>query len=274
MKPPSNVSPASSSHLAFALLWLPRDRREDAMAFYRFCREVDDLADEPGLAPGDRRVGLDGWLARIRDGADPAIERLIERYEVPRSLLAEIVHGCAMDVEPRRFGTVADLEAYCWKVACAVGLISIRIFGCRSPESESYAVHLGYALQWTNILRDVGEDAGAGRVYLPLEDLARFGVTEREILDGAPGPGFLPLMAHEASRARARFAAAVAPAVDRRALLAPEIMRALYLKILLRLERRRFPVFGERIRLSRSEKLVTALAVAARIRFFSASNRT
>lgn len=237
------------------------------MAFYRFCRTVDDIADEPGPTPRDRRLALDEWLRRIADAADPTLERLIGRYGIPRDLLAEIVRGCAMDVEPARFATVADLEAYCWKVACAVGLVSIRIFGCRSADSETYAVHLGYALQWTNILRDVGEDAAIGRIYLPLEDLARFGVSESEILEARPGLGFLPLMAHEASRARARFAAAVPPLPDRRALLAPEIMRALYLKILARLERRRFPVFTERTRLSRVAKLATAFAVVARTRW-------
>ncbi len=264
MKAPGTVTPAGSSHLAFALLWLPRDRREDALAFYRFCREVDDIADEPGPTRDERRRRLDEWLVALGKNPPPDLARLIERYGVDPYHLEEIVRGCAMDIDPQRFATMHELEGYCWRVACAVGLVSIRIFGCRDPASETYAVHLGHALQLTNILRDVGEDAANGRLYLPLEDLARHHVTGTEILEARPGPGFLPLLEQIAGRARTRFAAAVVPAPDARALLAPEIMRALYLKILHRLECRHFPVFQERLRLSRRQKLFTALTVAAR----------
>ncbi|MBV5276766.1 squalene/phytoene synthase family protein, partial [bacterium] len=148
------ASQASTSNLAIALLWLPRPRRTDAMLFYRFCRTIDDIADEPGRSVQEKQDRLAAWLETVESGLHPEIERLLARYAIDRSLLAAIVCGCASDILPQRFQTLADLEKYCWRVACAVGLASIKIFGCRDPLSESYAVHLGHALQLTNILRD------------------------------------------------------------------------------------------------------------------------
>ena len=255
---------ARKSHLAFALWWLPRERRRDAMIFFRFCRAVDDIADEPGRGEEEKRRLLQEWL----DGMDalPAeLDAVVERHGIERNLLAEIVRGCAMDIRPARFETFAELEKYCWRVACAVGLAAIRIFGCKDPVSSAYAENLGHALQLTNILRDVGEDAGAGRLYLPLEDLRRFGVSKEDLLRGKPGAGFRELMRFEAGRARGRFLAAIPPASDKAALLAPEIMKAIYLRILARLERQEFPVFERRIRIGRSEKILTALGVWSRL---------
>jgi phytoene synthase len=186
------------------------------------------------------------------------LERLIERHGVDRGLIFEILDGCASDARGVRFQTISELEAYCWKVACAVGLVSTRIFGCRDEACEIYAIHLGHALQLTNILRDVGEDARRGRIYLPMEDLSRFGVAEREILEHRPGAGFQRLMAFEAGRARTRFAAAVAPTKDFEALRPARVMARVYRTLLDKLERRRFPVFGSRVSLGRLEKAMAA----------------
>ncbi len=258
------LAPASSakkSHLAFALLWLPAGRRRDALVFFRFCRAVDDLADEPGRTVDEKHRLLREWLDAIEKGSMPGeIEEVVARYGIERHLLAEIVRGCTMDVTPARYETLADLEKYCWRVACAVGLVSIRIFGCKNPASIAYAENLGQALQMTNILRDVGEDAANGRIYLPLADIRRFGLTEEKILQRHDSAGFQALMRFEAGRARKRFGAAVPPRSDERALLAPEIMRAIYLRILTKLEKMNFPVFERRIRLGRFEKTYTALA--------------
>ena len=264
----TELAPAASaekSHLAFALRWLPPKRRRDALVFFRFCRAVDDTADEPGHTAEEKERLLQEWLDAVAGETLPAeLEDVVARHGINRNLLAEIVRGCAMDVRPGRFETMADLEKYCWRVACAVGLVSIRIFGCRDPLSNAYAENLGQALQLTNILRDVGEDAAAGRIYLPLSDLGRFGVTDADLLAGKRPAGFVELMLFEAGRARARFHAAIPPAADRRALLAPEIMKAIYLRILSKLEKQGFPVFERRIRLGRLEKLIIAFAVWAR----------
>jgi len=252
-----------SSNLAFALYFLPKKRRQDAMLFYRFCRAIDDIADDETLDSGDRERRLEDWRSAIEQRRHVDLELLLERYSLERNLLLEILQGCASDIPLRRFATITDLEAYCWQVACVPGLVSIRIFGCESPQSEAYAMHLGHALQLTNILRDVGEDARRGRIYLPLEDLARFGLTEREILDAKPGPEFQRLMRFEAGRAATRFAAAVPPGEDFKALLAARAMARVYRHILSKLELERFPVFHRRISLGYFEKAASASAALA-----------
>ena len=167
---------------------------------------------------------MEEWKVAIEERRQDDLERLIEKYSIERNHLLEILRGCASDIHPRRFATISDLEDYCWQVACMPGLVSIRIFGCRSPQSETYAIHLGHALQLTNILRDVGEDARQGRIYLPLEDLARFGVTESEILNAKAGAEFRRLMKFEADRAATRYAAASPPREDFKALVAARTM--------------------------------------------------
>ncbi|MEI6280076.1 MAG: squalene/phytoene synthase family protein [Verrucomicrobiae bacterium] len=268
------LAPAASarkSHLAFALIWLPKNRRRDALVFFRFCRTADDIADEPGRTADEKRRLLDEWLEAIAaDRLPDELADVVRRNGIERMLLAEIVRGCAMDIRPARYQSFGDLEKYCWRVACAVGLVSIRIFGCTDPRSTGYAENLGHALQLTNILRDVGEDAAMGRIYLPLDDLARFGIGEREILEGRPGKRFPDLMRFEAARARARFHAALPPAPDARALLPAEIMKAIYARILTRMEKA--PAFDRRLRLGQLEKLAVALRVCLRGRTWFSEN--
>lgn len=233
------------------------------MLFYRFCRAVDDIADSDTLSPSERERRLAEWNLTIEERRHEDLERLLETHSIERSLLLEILRGCASDIPLRRFATIADIEAYCWRVACAPGLVSIRIFGCRNPQTETYAIHLGHALQLTNILRDVGEDARQGRIYLPLEDLARFDVSEDEILGGRPGAGFGRLMAFEARRAATRYAAAVPTTEDFKALLPARAMARIYRRLLHKLEQKRFPVFGPRISMGLLEKTACAAAALA-----------
>ena len=255
-----------NSNLAFALFFLPRERRKDAMLFYRFCRAVDDIADDETLEASERKRRLEVWNRMIEEQSHDDLERLLETHAIERSLMLEILRGCASDIQRQRFQTIADLEAYCWQVACAPGLVSLRIFGCKSPKSEKYAIHLGHALQLTNILRDVGEDARQGRIYLPLEDLARFGVSENEILAAKSGGDFQRLMAFESGRAATRYAAAVPPAEDFKALLPARAMARVYRRILRKLEHERFPAFRRRVALGRFEKAAcAAMALAERV---------
>lgn len=262
MTPPLALAPASgakASNLAFALGCLPRDRREDALVFYAFCREIDDIADEPIRTAEEKQALLDRWRAAVegRESLPSTFESLIHRRDLDRGLLREIIEGVASDIEPRRFSTYADLQTYCWRVASAVGLVSIRIFGTRQPSSQTYAEQLGYALQITNILRDVGEDARLGRIYLPLEDCERFGVSEPGLLAGTPDGDFGGLMKFEAGRAREHFAAARSAfhPQDAAALAPAEMMRRMYEMILDRMEQDSFRVFSRRYRLTKLEKL-------------------
>jgi 15-cis-phytoene synthase len=247
---------AKKSNLAFALACLPSDRRSDALLFYDFCRTVDDIADDPVRPPSEKRVLLDQWKTASPNELPSAFAGMVARRALDPALLREIILGVEMDIEPRRYETRAELRGYCWRVACAVGLVSIDIFGCRDPGSKTYAEFLGQALQLTNILRDVGEDASLGRIYLPLEDLRRFSVSEKSLLAGKPDGNFFGLMSFEADRAREDFLGArqSLPAGDRRALGSARIMQISYEKILARMTAGGFRVFERRYRLSRWEK--------------------
>lgn len=247
---------AKKSSLAFALASLPVDRRRDALLFYDFCRTVDDIADDPDRPAAEKRSLLDQWKSASPGELPPEFADLVQRRSLDPALWREIILGVEMDIAPRRFETMEELRAYCWRVACAVGLVSIEIFGCRDPGSKVYAEHLGQALQLTNILRDVKEDAALGRIYIPREDLRRFGVSEDSLLAGRPSGDFFGLMDFEAQRAREEFCHArqMLPWADRQALGPARIMQASYERILARMVAGRFHVFENRYRLAAWEK--------------------
>ena len=269
----------SRSNFYYAFLTLPAEKRRGIYALYSFCRAVDDCVDEED---GGGAAGLDAWLDEIdRCYSDRSpstvlgreLAETVERFPIPRSALEDIVAGCRMDLTDSRYETFADLRVYCERVASAVGLASIEIFGYRSPETRDYAVDLGLALQLTNILRDVAVDARRGRLYLPLEDLARFGVGEGEIFAAAVEPGASRgpeigrLLAFQAERARGHYEAAAErlPSGDRHSMLAAEIMGAIYRCLLEDLAKRGHPIGGERVRLGSARKAWVALGTVARV---------
>ena len=260
----SQITRRANSNLAFALRILPRHRREDMVVFYAFCRTLDDLADDPGVPDDRRRAMLDGWRDGLLTGFDQPdtlqqqVLALRERRAIPTELLTAIIDGCRMDLQPQRFQSWDDLSEYVWQVACAVGLVSIRLFGCVDPGAERYAVALGRALQLTNILRDIREDHdNGGRIYLPLEDLARFHYTPQDLAERVHDERFVRLMAFEAERAERLFrdAAEALPAADRRALAPARIMAEIYHQLLDRMRRDGFRVLEKRYRISRVRKL-------------------
>ena len=264
MSAASDITRRAKSNLAFALNILPKERRDDMVVFYAFCRSMDDLADAPGLPLEQREAALQAWKTGLCGGfAAPdefqqEVLALRERHQLPTPLLVAIIDGCLMDLRPQRFQTWDDLTTYIWQVAGAVGLVSIRLFGCSDPASEHYAVTLGQALQLTNILRDISEDlANGARIYLPLADLARFGYTEADLLGRVCDERFLALMAHEAERADGLFreAAACLPAADRAALLPARLMGEIYQVLLHQMRDGGFRVFETRYRVSKARKL-------------------
>lgn len=264
MSAASQITGKAKSNLAFALKILPRERRDDMVIFYAFCRTMDDLADDPGLATEERGRLLDFWENGLTTGFETPDEfqreviSLRDRRQIPNELLVAIIHGCKRDLQPQRFATWADLSGYSWQVACAVGLVSIRIFGCEDGGSERYAVALGHALQLTNILRDIAEDLeNGGRIYLPLEDLARFHYTSEDLSGRVTDERFLALMAYEDARAEGFFqeAAAALPARDRAALAPARIMGEIYHTLLEKMRDDGFQVFKKRYRLSKFHKL-------------------
>ena len=260
----SQITQRAKSNLAIALRLLPPDRRADMVVFYAMCRTLDDLADDPSRPLTERERALEEWKNGFLHGfASPAplqrqVLEMCDRRDIPNTLLAAIADGCMMDLHPQKFQTWEELSEYIWKVACAVGLVSIRVFGCRERKSEDYAVALGRALQLTNILRDVREDfENGGRVYLPQEDLERFGYRAEDLAAMVHDDRFSALMEFEAGRAEGYFreAASVMPAGDRRALAPARMMAEIYGCLLGGMKRDGFRVFEKRYRVSSFRKL-------------------
>lgn len=264
MSDAAEITRQAKSNLAFALKILPKDRRDDAVIFYAFCRVIDDLADDLTVPVEDREEGLKAWHEGLENGFPDAdrlqkdVLAMQKRREIPTELLVAIIDGCRMDLRPQRFETWDDLSGYTWKVACAVGLVAMRIFGGEVPSCEKYAVALGHALQITNILRDVQEDFENGeRIYLPMADLKKFGYTEADLAGKVTNESFLELMSFEAKRADGfyREAKESLQDVDRKAMVAAEIMREIYHALLGKMRRDGFRVHEKRYSLSKARKM-------------------
>jgi 15-cis-phytoene synthase len=259
-----NIARRSGSNLALAFFCLPKEKRRDISTFYAFCRHVDDIADDPGLPTDERRAQLESWRSWIRrpSAEEPdfagEIRQLIKKYSLKVLHFEDILNGVEMDLQQVRFRTFAELSEYCYRVASAVGLISIEIFGYKNVRCRDYAYYLGLALQLTNIIRDVGSDlANGGRIYLPLDEMAKFNYSEEELTQRKYDDRFVALMKFQAERAHAYFQRATdsLPAEDHRSMKAAELMRAVYFRLLTRIENDHFRVFQKKYRLSRPEKL-------------------
>ena len=252
----------------YSFLVLPAGRRQAIEAVWDFCRAVDDAVDEPSPdLPSRDAVGF--WraeLARCFDGGTPqtpqgrGLQPFVTKLDLPRQAFEDVIDGVAMDLDTSRYRTFDELFEYCRRVASAVGLICIRVFGCRSPQAADYALNLGVALQLTNILRDIPDDLARGRVYLPLDDLAAHGCTVEDLAAGVVNDRVRKLLAFECARAHDFYRRAVSarPEEDRSRLAAAEIMRAVYFATLRRIERRGYDVFHGRIRLRRPAQLLIA----------------
>ncbi len=259
----AQITRRSRSSFYYAFILLPPERRRALHAVYAFCRFIDDIADdeairEPALLLRRWREELDRVYAGVPTRAlSRALADSARRFTIPRDLFVEIIAGVEMDLSRKRYRTFEELRPYCYRVASALGLICIEIFGYRNQSAKLYAENLGLALQLTNIIRDVGEDAARGRIYLPLEDLARFNVSEDEILGGVYSPNFVRLMDFEAKRARELYAkaqSALAPE-DRATLLTAEAMRLIYAALLERIVKSNYRVLDRRHSLSAPRKL-------------------
>jgi phytoene synthase len=256
------ITRQSKSNLALAFVSLGPERKRDITIFYAFCRVVDDIADSTELSIVEKRERLTDWRQMLGASApdEPLLARdvrqLMAKYSLPPGMLEEIIAGVEMDLSIVRYPTFEELRVYCYRVASAVGLVSIEIFGYRNPRCREYAIDLGLALQMTNIIRDVWKDFQAGRIYLPQEDLVRFHYSEADLAKRQYNEQFIQLMQFQASRAREFFsrAAAELPPEDRRAMAPAEIMRSIYRALLRRIELDNFRVFEKEYRLSKLEK--------------------
>jgi 15-cis-phytoene synthase len=272
---------ARDTSFYYAFLMLPPAKRNAIVAVWDVCRAIDDAVDE--VAPvGEWPLGaaarakahgeLAEWRAEIARCFDSTLgvphtrqgrtlKPFVGAFSLPQQPFEDVIDGVAMDLDRDRYETFDELLEYCRRVASAVGLVCIEIFGCREPAARHYATDLGIALQLTNIIRDVGVDLARGRVYLPQQDLRRYGCTEAALRAGAVTEPVRTLLAFEVRRAREYFkrAATALPRGDARRLVAAEIMSAIYQDILRRIERNRYDVFSQVIRVPRPARALVAI---------------
>jgi phytoene synthase len=279
------ITRSTAKNFYYAFLVLPKHKRQALCAVYAFMRRCDDIADDMGLAREERRRQLAAWLDalhRAQSGQptdDPVLLALTDaqrRYEIPLALLDQLAHGTAMDIEEDlmasrseralappsgevvlRYRSFEDLYLYCYKVASVVGLVCIRIFGYRDPVAETLAERCGLAFQLTNIIRDVKEDVMMQRIYLPEEDFARFGISPYELFAVTDPARFRPLLEMEADRAREYYTAAdeLIPLISEDSQPALWVLVTIYRRLLEKIAKRKFDVFGGKIRLTTREKL-------------------
>ncbi|HEX9154107.1 MAG TPA: presqualene diphosphate synthase HpnD [Nitrospira sp.] len=274
-----DLTKKSGSNFFYSFLFLPKARRDAMYTIYAFCKAVDSAVDEP---PPDSnpKEELRRWRAELDAvyAGTPtwpitiSLAHHARELSIPKAYFEELIKGVEMDLLITRYKTFDELSVYCYRVASIVGLICLHVFGPTSPHAQDYAVDLGMAFQLTNILRDLGADAEQGRIYLPQEDLARFSCTESDLLQRKDSPQLQDLLHFEADRARRFYTKAQAaleslPGSDQRALTVAEIMRAVYSRILKRIELPGHQIFGPRARLSTSHRLAVAAGVWLRSRF-------
>ena len=258
------IAKTHAKNFYYAFRTLPSAKRRAIYAVYAFCRYCDDAADE-NLPPDEKRRLLEQTRNRLRDQSlssqDPvfvALENVIRDFGIPRRYFEDVIRGVETDLEVSRFQTFDDLRDYCYLVASTVGLICIEIFGYDDPVASEYAVDFGIAMQLTNIMRDVKEDAERDRIYLPLDDIDRFGYSEQDLMNGRNNDNFRSLMDFEAARARRYFdsGARLFPLLSRESRACAAVLHQLYSRILDRMESSGYDVFERRIGLSAGEKLL------------------
>jgi phytoene synthase len=279
MEQSRNITRKSASNLALAFVLLPRPKRDAMSALYAFCREVDDVADNEETPVEQRREQLAQWREDIRRACENGrpefvvnqeLQPVIAQYKLPFAHFDDLIRGCEMDLDTKRYETFDDLEKYCYRVASVVGLLSIEIFGYTDNACRDYAVYLGKALQLTNILRDVKTDAERGRIYLPNSELKKFNVSADEIFRGEYSGNYFALAETVAQRARHfyQLARKTLPSADRKSMVAAELMGAVYWRLLQKLEREKFDVFGPRpTRLNKAQKISLILRAWFRFNF-------
>jgi 15-cis-phytoene synthase len=255
------VARKRAKNFYFSFVLLPRQQRDAMCAIYAFMRYCDDLSDEPGAS----REPLERWRCALVDAlggkfdtypAWPAFYDTVQRYRIPHEYFFQMIEGVMSDLEPRRFASFDELYRYCYQVASVVGLSTIHVFGFDSAGALPLAEKCGVAFQLTNILRDIGEDAARGRIYLPAEDLKRFGVSPADLEGNPRTPEFLQLMQFEAGRARSYYneSQPLVDMVHKRSRPGLRALIGIYSRLLDRIQERNFDVFSQRVSLSAAEK--------------------
>lgn len=272
---PGKLVRATGSNFYYSFLLLPKNKRKAIQDVYAFCRLLDDIVDEDHSGR-DPYAELQYWRDEVEacyqgNPASEFGERLlesVEEFELPKQPFLDLIDGMEMDLKWHSYQTFADLREYCYRAASTVGLICIEIFGYESARTREYAVNLGLALQLTNVLRDLREDIARGRIYIPLEDLERFGYTENDLRANRYNAPFIELMKFEYNRARTYFdkAAASLPEQDRASMFAAEIMGTIYKALLDQMPAVQFDVYRNRLTVTKMRRMKIALGIWARSR--------
>ncbi|MFQ5860782.1 MAG: presqualene diphosphate synthase HpnD [Dehalococcoidia bacterium] len=258
------ITRAEAKNFYYAFITLPANKRRAIYASYAFCRLCDDATDDvlPLQEKLQRLRETEEQLQLAYQGQPPgplftALAHAASQYHIPQEYFQEVLRGVEMDLTVTRYRTFEELRTYCYRVASAVGLICLEVFGYRDPEAKEHAVDLGLAMQLTNILRDVREDLERDRIYLPQEEMEQFGYSEEELRQGVVNQAFLELMHFQAQRARRYFDSGLRclPFLSWRARACPAVLGGIYQRILDRLEASQFNVFDGRLSLSSREKL-------------------
>eukprot|EP01107_Rhizomastix_libera_P004621 TRINITY_DN17672_c0_g1_i1.p1 TRINITY_DN17672_c0_g1~~TRINITY_DN17672_c0_g1_i1.p1 ORF type:complete len:271 (+),score=-26.25 TRINITY_DN17672_c0_g1_i1:169-981(+) len=252
---------------------LPRDERNAITSVYAFCSYIDDIVDSnpdnTDTLVQNKLKRLKWWESEIEKVYSGTVESpllapfvaMVDRFAIPKQYFLTLIDGCRRDLFQNRYETFEDLKSYCYAVASVVGLICIEIFGYKYEETKSYAINLGYALQLTNIIRDVKIDKDRGYIYLPKEDMERFGYSEADLKNEVYNENFVELMRFEAKRAREYYhkARQALRPDERPTIVAAEIMDAIYYRLLEKIELKEFNIFAGKIKVSKIHKILTAV---------------
>ena len=262
------ITRREAKNFYYAFLTLPQERRRAIYVAYAFCRYCDDAVDT-AESVDQKMATLESLHASLNDAytgrtSDPlflALADVADRHDIPEVYFKQVIHGVESDLTKVRYQDFEELRSYCYQVASVVGLICLQIFGYKDDSAREHAIDLGLAMQLTNIARDIQEDLGLGRIYLPQDEIARFGYSEEALEAGIVNESFIDLMRFQAQRARGYFDSGfkLLPYLSPRSRACPAVMGQLYSKVLQRIEEAEFDVFQHRISLSKTEKLrVTA----------------
>ncbi|MCK5088140.1 MAG: presqualene diphosphate synthase HpnD [Melioribacteraceae bacterium] len=268
------IAKQSNSSFYYAFNLLPSAQRDAMNTVYAFCRRTDDIVDGDNHSIEIKYDNLRKWRIELEKGLKghssyPLLNKLskiIQQFNIPIEPFFDLIIGMEMDLQKNRYLTFNDLINYCYRVASTVGLMSIEIFGYKNKSTRDYAINLGLALQLTNILRDVKTDAKSGRIYLPQEDLQKFGYSEEQLLNNEYNPNFVELMNYQGERAKDYFDKAndALNFEDKPTLFAARAMQHIYFKLLKRLEANAYNVFNEDITVPKVEKVAIAFGVWAK----------
>lgn len=264
----AKIVKGAHTNFYYAFLFLPRKKREAIFAVYAFSRHADDIVDQAASKEEARRK-LNHWREQLHacyngNAAHPIAQNLqvvLRDFPIPKAHFLALIEGVEMDLTKNRYATFDELRAYCYRVASVVGLICIEIFGYSNPQTREYAINLGLALQLTNIMRDVHTDWQQNRIYLPREDLARFGYAEQTLARAEHNASFVELMRFQGQRAWGYYqtAAALLPDEDRASMFSAQIMGKIYAQLLVKIQRANYDIFHTSIRLNKAYKLGIAL---------------